>query len=108
MSSGDSEASGSDESDGEEFEDEMESGDDYEFVKPEDDKPTKKPAAEKADEVEEIVDRYQMDPFLVRREATLILLAKKGFNKRTIVFFNEKKQCARALILFTMFGLKAV
>ena len=49
-----------------------------------------------------------MDPFLVRREATLILLAKKGFNKRTIVFFNEKKQCTRAMILFTMFGLKAV
>lgn len=44
----------------------------------------------------------------MRREATLILLAKKGFNKRTIVFFNEKKQVARALILFTMFGLKAV
>jgi hypothetical protein len=32
-----------------------------------------------------------MDPFLVRREASLIMLAKKAFNKRTIVFFNEKK-----------------
>ena len=38
----------------------------------------------------------------------MILLAKKGFNKRTIIFFNEKKQVSRAMILFTMFGLKAV
>lgn len=91
MSQDGSDESGSDLSDGEDVEDEIESGDDYEFVKPEEEKPSKKPAAEKADEIEEVVDRYQMDPFLVRREATLILLAKKGFNKRTIVFFNEKK-----------------
>lgn len=68
--------------------------------------------SDEADEHEtdlpEIEDRYQMDPFLVRREATLILLATRAFHKRTIVFFNEKKQCSRGLILFTMFGLKAV
>ena len=68
-------------------------------------KPKLKPAKEQEIEVEE--DRYQMDPFLVRREATLILLARRAFNRRTIIFFNEKKQCSRALILFTMFGLKA-
>ena len=39
------------------------------------------------------VDKYQMDPFLVRREATLLCLVRRGFHKRVIVFFNEKKQC---------------
>lgn len=84
----------------------MSEGDDYEFEKPNESEPSDK--EETAVDEAEIEDRYQMDPFLVRREASLILLAKKAFNKRTIVFFNEKKQCSRALILFTMFGLRAV
>lgn len=79
----------------------------YEFVKPE--QQLQEEVVEKEEEEEKVIeDRYQIDPFLVRREASLILLAKKGFNKRTIIFFNEKKQVARAMILFTMFGLKAV
>jgi ATP-dependent RNA helicase DDX27 len=49
-----------------------------------------------------------MDPFLVRRESTLILLALKSFRKRVIVFFNEKRQCGRVHALFAAFGLKAV
>lgn len=53
------------------------------------------------------VDKYQMDPFLVRREATLLCLVRRGFHKRVIVFFNEKKQCQRAHILFSVFGLKS-
>ena len=57
---------------------------------------------------EDVPDKYQMDPFLVRREATLLLLALKAFNKRVIVFFNEKKQVGRIHTLFAMFGLKAV
>ena len=57
---------------------------------------------------DDVPDKYQMDPFLVRREATLLLLALKAFNKRVIVFFNEKKQVGRIHTLFAMFGLKAV
>ena len=77
----------------------------YEFVKPEEEEEV----VEKEEKEEKVIeDRYQIDPFLVRREASLILLAKKGFNKRTIIFFNEKKQVSRGMILFTMFGLKAV
>lgn len=53
-------------------------------------------------------DRYLMDSFLVRREASLLLLAMKAFRKRVIVFFNEKRQCERMGSLFAMFGLKAV
>lgn len=49
-----------------------------------------------------------MDSFLVRREASLLLLAMKAFRKRVIVFFNEKRQCERMGSLFAMFGLKAV
>ena len=39
--------------------------------------------------------------------SNLLVLALK-FTRRVIVFFNEKKQCARALTLFAVFGLKAV
>ena len=49
-----------------------------------------------------------MDPLLVRREATLLILALKGFQKRVIVFVNEKKQCGRLHSLFAFFGLKSV
>lgn len=59
------------------------------------------------EEPEEIDDNYRCDTFLVRREATLLTLVKRGFHKRVIVFFNEKKQCQRAHILFAVFGLKA-
>jgi len=37
-----------------------------------------------------IDDNYTMDHYLVRREAALLSLCLKGFNKRVIVFFNEK------------------
>jgi len=65
---------------------------------------------EESEEEEDInakEDRYQMDPFVCRREATLLCLVKKTFKERCIVFFNEKVQCNRALNLFTMFGLRA-
>ncbi len=53
-------------------------------------------------------DRYRMDPLLVRREATLMLLCLKSFRKRVIVFVNEKKQCGRLSSLFAFFRLKSV
>lgn len=62
---------------------------------------------EKAYEGKVNIDKYQMDPFLVRREATLLCLVRRGFHQRVIVFFNEKKQCQRAHILFSVFGLKS-
>lgn len=58
-------------------------------------------------EEEQPFDPYVSDTFLVRREATLLTLVRRGFHKRVIVFFNEKKQCQRAHILFAIFGLKA-
>ena len=36
-------------------------------------------------------DNYTVDAFQVRREATLLCLVKRAFQKRVIVFFNEKK-----------------
>lgn len=44
---------------------------------------------------------------LVRREATLLALVRKGFTSRVIIFFNEKVECSRMLTLFTIWGLKA-
>jgi len=38
-----------------------------------------------------VLDNYVSDTFLVRREATLLTLVRRGFHKRVIVFFNEKK-----------------
>lgn len=52
-------------------------------------------------------DKYTVDSFIVRREATLLTLVKRAFHNRVIVFFNEKKQCTRAHILFAVFGLKS-
>jgi len=49
-----------------------------------------------------------MDPLLVRRESTLLVLCLKAFRKRVIVFVNEKKECGRLHSLFAFFGLKAV
>ena len=40
---------------------------------------------------DKVVDNYVSDTFLVRREATLLTLVRRGFHKRVIVFFNEKK-----------------
>jgi segregation and condensation protein B len=48
------------------------------------------------------------DPYLIRREATLLNLVLKSFKKRVIVFFNEKVQCHRMLLLFKIFKLNAV
>ena len=62
--------------------------------------------SEEGDAEEE--DHYRMDPFLVRRESTLLLLVLKSFRERVIIFCNEKKQCNRLHTLFSMFGLKAV
>ena len=56
---------------------------------------------------EDLFDKYTVDPFLVRREATLLCLVRRAFHERVIVFFNEKKQCQRAHILFAVFGLKS-
>eukprot|EP00002_Diphylleia_rotans_P013969 TRINITY_DN2721_c0_g1_i1.p1 TRINITY_DN2721_c0_g1~~TRINITY_DN2721_c0_g1_i1.p1 ORF type:complete len:699 (+),score=181.26 TRINITY_DN2721_c0_g1_i1:58-2154(+) len=40
------------------------------------------------------------------REAMLIALCQRTYKTKTIVFFQEKKQCHRARILFGLFGLK--
>ena len=63
--------------------------------------------AEEAPAENDAFDKYTIDPFLVRREAALLTLVKRGFRERVIVFFNEKKQCQRAHILFSVFGLKS-
>lgn len=42
-------------------------------------------------EREDMFDKYTVDSFHVRREATLLALVKRAFHKRVIVFFNEKK-----------------
>ena len=52
-----------------------------------------------SEEVEEVIkeergdlfDKYTVDAFHVRREATLLALVKRAFHQRVIVFFNEKK-----------------
>jgi hypothetical protein len=52
-------------------------------------------------------ETYLMDQHLIRREAALLCLCLKGFNKRTIIFYNEKVLCKRANSLFAIFGLSA-
>ena len=114
--SSDDEDEGSDEEGEAEMseEDDKVSKDSYIFEKEGEDRPaqlTKSKQQEAKDEPsedEEVVDHYRIDPFLVRREATLLLLALKSFGQRAIIFCNEKKQCNRLHTLFTMFGLKAV
>lgn len=54
-----------------------------------------------------VIKEVPADPYLIRREATLLTLVLKSFKKRVIVFFNEKVQCHRMLVLFKIFGLKA-
>lgn len=70
-----------------------------------------KKEAVKKEEIQDFTnfeDRYRMDPLLVRRESTLLLLCLKSFKKRVIVFVNEKRQCGRLHSLFAFFGLKSV
>jgi len=55
----------------------------------------------------QLADNYIMDQHLIRREAALLCLCMKGFNKRTIIFYNEKVLCKRANSLFAVFGLSA-
>jgi len=50
-----------------------------------------KDAAEVEQPERKYIDRYRIDPLLVRREASLIVLCLKAFRKRCIVFVNEKK-----------------
>ena len=64
----------------------------------------KKPKQKKVFEVKE----YPADPYLIRRESTLLSLVLRHFKQRVIVFFNEKVQCHRMLVMFKIFGLKAV
>lgn len=114
--SSDDEDEGSDEEGEAEMseEDDKVSKDSYIFEKEGEDRPAKptkskqQEAKDEPSEDEEVVDHYRIDPFLVRREATLLLLALKSFGQRVIIFCNEKKQCNRLHTLFTMFGLKAV
>lgn len=49
----------------------------------------------------------QNQELLLQREACLLTLCHLHFQRRTIVFFNEKKQCERAQILFCFLGLRA-
>ena len=48
-----------------------------------------------SEDIDDLPENYQalIDPFVVRREASLLTLIRRGFLKRVIVFFNEKKQC---------------
>lgn len=66
-------------------------------------KSNKKKKGIKSGEIREI----KPDAYLIRREATLLQLCLKSFKKRVIVFFNEKVQCHRMLILFKIYNLKA-
>jgi hypothetical protein len=50
-----------------------------------------KPATTENQDTLESKFKYDIDPFLVRREASLLCLIRRGFYKRVIVFFNEKK-----------------
>lgn len=62
---------------------------------------------EDAEEAPKLTDTYLMDQHLIRREAALLCLCLKGFQKRTIIFYNEKVLCKRANSLFAVFGLSA-
>ena len=66
-------------------------------------KSNKKKKGKKSGEIREV----KPDAYLIRREATLLQLCLKSFKKRVIVFFNEKVQCHRMLILFKIYNLKA-
>ena len=92
--------SGDDGSDDDEDDDEPSADDDSDAEK----KKKKKKKKNKGFEIKELPP----DPYLIRREATLLNLVLKSFKKRVIVFFNEKVQCHRMLLLFKIFKLNAV
>ena len=69
--------------------------------------PTEESSDEDAEPAPKLTDNYIMDQHLIRREAALLCLCLKGFNKRTIIFYNEKVLCKRANSLFAVFGLSA-
>lgn len=73
-----------------------------------DEEGTKKKKKKKNQKNELVIKEVPADPYLVRREATLLNMVLKHFKKRVIIFFNEKVQCHRMLILFKIFGLPAV
>jgi hypothetical protein len=86
--------------DGSDDDDEPSADDDSDAEK----KKKKKKKKNKGFEIKELPP----DPYLIRREATLLNLVLKSFKKRVIVFFNEKVQCHRMLLLFKIFKLNAV
>ena len=96
----DEDGSGDDGSDDEDDDDEPSADDDSDAEK----KKKKKKKKNKGFEIKELPP----DPYLIRREATLLNLVLKSFKKRVIVFFNEKVQCHRMLLLFKIFKLNAV
>jgi hypothetical protein len=91
---------GSGEDDNDDDDDEPSADDDSDAEK----KKKKKKKKNKSFEIKELPP----DPYLIRREATLLNLVLKSFKKRVIVFFNEKVQCHRMLLLFKIFKLNAV
>jgi hypothetical protein len=96
-----SEGSDDGEDDGDEYDDE-----DDDEPSADDDSDAEKKKKKKKKGPSEIKD-VPPDPYLIRREATLLHLCLKSFKKRVIIFFNEKIQCHRMLILFKMFEVKA-
>lgn len=82
-----------------------EDDDSADYSSDDDDRPKKKKKGGKKKEV--VIKEVPADPYLIRREATLLTLCLKSFKKRVIVFFNEKVQCHRMLVIFKIFGLKA-
>ena len=92
--------SGDEGSDDDDDDDEPSADDDSDAEK----KKKKKKKKNKSFEIKELPP----DPYLIRREATLLNLVLKSFKKRVIVFFNEKVQCHRMLLLFKIFKLNAV
>lgn len=105
MMSGSGDSGSDEDSEGEHentYDDEDDEGDDEPSADDASDKPQKK--KKKTSKPREA----KLDPYLLRREATLMNLVTKHFKDRVIIFFNEKIQCHRMLILFKMYGLKAV
>lgn len=105
-----SEGSLSNDDDGEdedEGEDDYDDEDDSDGSAADDDSDAEKKKKKKAKKAPTEIKDVPPDPYLIRREATLLHLCLKSFKKRVIIFFNEKIQCHRMLILFKMFELKA-
>lgn len=92
---------GKGDSDSEDLENDEPSADDDDDSD-DDEKPKKKKKKS-----EPVIKEVPPDAYLIRREATLLSLVLRHFRKRVIVFFNEKIQCHRLMILFKIFKLKA-